>query len=99
MEIPEDVLLAEAALPPLTAVTASPPPLEPLPELVAEAAKVLGGAKNPVILAGGGALRSGAYAELRELAEALRAPVVSTFGGKGVFAWDHPLSARSWLED
>lgn len=99
VEIPQDVLLAPAALPPLSAVPAAPAPLEPLPDLVAEAAKLLAAARNPVILAGGGALRSSAHDELRALAEALRAPVVSTFGGKGVFGWDHELSARSWLED
>ncbi|GAB3375334.1 thiamine pyrophosphate-binding protein [Amycolatopsis echigonensis] len=99
VEIPQDVLLATANLPRLTSVTAAPAPLEPLPELVAEAAKLLDAAKNPVILAGGGALRSGAHDGLRRLAETLRAPVVSTFGGKGVFAWDHELSAQSWMED
>ncbi len=99
VEIPQDVLLAETILPQLTTVTAAGAPLEPLPELVAEAAKLLDAAKNPVILAGGGALRSGAHEELRQLAETLRAPVVSTFGGKGVFAWDHELSAQSWMED
>ncbi|MFI5608232.1 thiamine pyrophosphate-binding protein [Amycolatopsis sp. NPDC051903] len=99
VEIPQDVLLAPATLPPLSVVPASPAPPEPLPELVAEAAKLLAAARKPVILAGGGALRAGAHNELRALAEALRAPVVSTFGGKGVFGWDHELSARSWLED
>ncbi|MYW94863.1 thiamine pyrophosphate-binding protein [Amycolatopsis rubida] len=99
VEVPQDVLLAPANLPQLTSVTAAPAPLEPLPELVAAAAKLLAAAKNPVILAGGGALRSGAQDELRLLAETLRAPVVSTFGGKGVFAWDHELSAQSWMED
>jgi acetolactate synthase-1/2/3 large subunit len=99
VEIPQDVLLGPAGIPPITSVTATPPPLEPLPELVSAAADLLGAASNPVILAGGGALRSGAHAELTALAEALRAPVVSTFGGKGVFGWDHELSGRSWLED
>jgi acetolactate synthase-1/2/3 large subunit len=37
--------------------------------------------------------------ELRALAERLDAPVASTFGGKGAFPWEHPLSLRSWLED
>jgi acetolactate synthase-1/2/3 large subunit len=99
VEIPQDVLLAPTILPSITSVSASPAPLVPLPELIAEAAKLLGAAKNPVILAGGGALRAGAQAELRALAEAVRAPVLSTFGGKGVFGWNHPLSAQSWLED
>lgn len=99
VEIPQDVLLGPAGVPPITSVSATPPPLEPLPELVTAAAELLGTASNPVILAGGGALRSGAQAELKALAEALRAPVISTFGGKGVFGWDHELSGRSWLED
>ncbi|MFJ9778428.1 thiamine pyrophosphate-binding protein [Amycolatopsis sp. NPDC101161] len=99
VEIPQDVLLGPAGVPPITSVSAAPPLLEPLPELVTAAADLLGAAANPVILAGGGALRSGAHAELTALAEALRAPVISTFGGKGVFGWDHELSGRSWLED
>ncbi|MEV7555112.1 thiamine pyrophosphate-binding protein [Amycolatopsis sp. NPDC089917] len=99
VEIPQDVLLARTDLPRITSVTAQPAPLAPLPELVTEAANLLGAAKNPVILAGGGTLRSGARAELKALAEALRAPVLSTFGGKGVFGWDHELSGQSWLED
>jgi acetolactate synthase-1/2/3 large subunit len=99
VEIPQDVLLGPAGIPPITSVSATPPALEPLPELVTAAADLLGAASNPVILAGGGALRSGAHAELLALAEALRAPVISTFGGKGVFGWDHELSGRSWLED
>ncbi|WP_409493259.1 thiamine pyrophosphate-binding protein [Amycolatopsis sp. cmx-11-12] len=99
VEIPQDILLARTDLPRITSVTARPAPLAPLPELITEAANLLGAAKKPVILAGGGALRSGARAELKALAEALRAPVLSTFGGKGVFGWDHELSGQSWLED
>ncbi|RSN35218.1 acetolactate synthase [Amycolatopsis sp. WAC 04169] len=99
VEIPQDILLAPADLPRITSATARPAPLAPLPELVTEAANLLGAAENPVILAGGGALRSGAHAELKALAEALRAPVLSTFGGKGAFGWDHELSGQSWLED
>ncbi|RSM36521.1 thiamine pyrophosphate-binding protein [Amycolatopsis balhimycina DSM 5908] len=99
VEIPQDVLLGPAGLPPITSVAAAPPVLAPLPELVTAAADLLAAASDPVILAGGGALRSGAHAELLALAEALRAPVISTFGGKGVFPWDHELSGRSWLED
>ncbi|MDI5982768.1 thiamine pyrophosphate-binding protein, partial [Amycolatopsis magusensis] len=99
VEIPQDVLLAPASLPPITSVTATPKPLAPLPELIDEAARLLGAAENPVLLAGGGVVRSGAQAELRALAELVRAPVLSSFGGKGSFAWDHPLSGQSWLED
>ncbi|WP_199431723.1 thiamine pyrophosphate-binding protein [Qaidamihabitans albus] len=101
VEIPQDVLLGPAGLPPITSVVTSPaaPPLAPLPEPAAAAAVELAAARNPVILAGGGVLRSGARRELLALAESLRAPVLSTFGGKGAFPWEHPLSGQSWLED
>ncbi|MCI2420003.1 thiamine pyrophosphate-binding protein [Saccharopolyspora sp. K220] len=99
VEIPQDVLLAPAELPPITAINAAPASLAPLPELVDEAARLLAGAESPVILAGGGVARAAAAGQLLELAEALRAPVVSTFGAKGVFPWEHPLSGQSWLED
>lgn len=97
VEIPQDVLLGPASVPPVTSISWSARELHPREELVAEAVRLLDGASRPVILAGGGALR--ASDELLELAEKLRAPVVTTFGGKGNFPWDHPLSAQSWLED
>ncbi|KPC81817.1 acetolactate synthase, partial [Streptomyces sp. NRRL WC-3753] len=59
----------------------------------------LGRAERPVIIAGGGVVRADAAGKLTALAERLQAPVVTTFGGKGAFAWDHPLSLRSWMED
>lgn len=99
VEIPQDVLLADTGVPPVTALRAVPRPLEPRAELITEAARLLSGARRPVILAGGGVVRSGASAELLALAERLDAPVVSTFGGKGAFPWEHPLSLRSWIED
>ncbi len=97
VEIPQDVLLGPASVPPVTSVSWSARELYPRAELVAEAVRLLDGASRPVILAGGGAVR--ACDELLELAEKLRAPVVTTFGGKGNFPWKHPLSAQSWLED
>ncbi|GAA4768998.1 thiamine pyrophosphate-binding protein [Streptomyces sanyensis] len=99
VEIPQDVLLAETILPQVTAPDATPGPLPPRPELTAVAADLLTHARRPVIVAGGGVVRSDASGKLRALAEKLDAPVVTTFGGKGAFPWDHPLSLRSWLED
>ncbi|MFF5567190.1 thiamine pyrophosphate-binding protein [Streptomyces sp. NPDC012623] len=99
VEIPQDVLLAETSLPPVTAMDATPRDLRPRPELTAVAAHALSHAGRPVIIAGGGVVRSDAAGKLRALAEKLDAPVVTTFGGKGAFPWDHPLSLRSWLED
>lgn len=99
LEIPQDVLLAEADVPPVTELSAKPRELLPRPELIAAAASRLTEARRPVILAGGGVVRAGAEAELLALAERLRAPVATTFGGKGAFPWEHPLSLQSWLED
>ncbi|MEU9096487.1 thiamine pyrophosphate-binding protein [Streptomyces sp. NPDC048361] len=99
VEIPEDVLLAETALPVVTAMDAFPEDLLPRPELTAVAAELLANAARPAIIAGGGVVRADAAGKLRALAERLDAPVVTTFGGKGAFPWEHPLSLQSWLED
>jgi acetolactate synthase-1/2/3 large subunit len=99
VEIPQDVLTAPAALPVVTAVDATPEDLPPRPELTAVAADLLSRAARPAIVAGGGVVRADAAKKLRQLAERLSAPVVTTFGGKGAFPWNHPLSLQSWLED
>ena len=99
VEIPQDVLLAPTALPVVTAMDATPHEVVPRPELTAVAAHLLSGAARPAIIAGGGVVRSDASGKLLALAEKLNAPVVTTFGGKGAFPWEHPLSLQSWLED
>ncbi|MEU1179381.1 thiamine pyrophosphate-binding protein [Streptomyces sp. NPDC005820] len=99
VEIPQDVLLAETAIPVVTGVDAFPEDLPPRPELTAVAADLLSRAERPAIIAGGGVVRADASGKLRQLAERLAAPVVTTFGGKGAFPWTHPLSLQSWLED
>ncbi|MDH2391670.1 thiamine pyrophosphate-binding protein [Streptomyces sp. HNM0663] len=99
VEIPQDVLLAPTALPVVTAVDATPHDIVPRPELTAVAADLLSTAERPAVIAGGGVVRADASGKLRALAEKLNAPVVTTFGGKGAFPWEHPLSLQSWLED
>ena len=99
VEIPQDVLRAETALPVVSALDATPREVYPRPELTLVAAHLLSHAERPAIIAGGGVVRSDAAGKLRALAEKIDAPVVTTFGGKGAFPWEHPLSLRSWLED
>jgi acetolactate synthase-1/2/3 large subunit len=61
------------------------------PELIQQAARMLVAAERPLIHPGGGALRAGAWDEVRELAEHLSAPVTTSQGARGVLPEDHPL--------
>ncbi|MBO7936433.1 thiamine pyrophosphate-binding protein [Streptomyces sp. S9] len=99
VEIPQDVLAAPTSIPVVTGGDAFPDELPPRPELTAVAAHLLSHAARPAIIAGGGVVRSDASGKLRRLAEVLKAPVVTTPGGKGAFPWTHPLSLQSWMED
>lgn len=59
---------------------------------VDEALRLLAAARRVVLFAGGGS--SGAAAAVRELAERLGSPVLTTGSGRGVVPEDHPLSLR-----
>src|SRR4051794_26766407 len=58
---------------------------------VRRAAAVLRAARQPMIVAGGGVLYSGAANALRRFAETHGIPVAETQAGKSALAWDHPL--------
>ena len=64
----------------------------PDPAAVRAAVALLLKAARPVIVAGGGAAISGAWAELTELAELLSIPVGTSINGQGSIQVDHPLS-------
>ncbi|MCC6224617.1 MAG: thiamine pyrophosphate-binding protein [Thermoleophilia bacterium] len=99
VEVPWDVLKDDAGVT-VGSLDGAPAPLAP-PDSAAlgEAASVLAAAERPAIWAGGGVLAAGAWEELRELAERLRAPVATTFMGKGALPEDHPLAAGSACSD
>ncbi len=100
VEIPVDFLTAEAELSPVEELSAAPGAAPvPADSLLADAARILDEARNPVIWAGGGVIRSAAWDELRAVAERLQAPVATTFMGKGAFPEDHPLFAGSACYD
>ncbi|TDJ53722.1 MAG: thiamine pyrophosphate-binding protein [Gemmatimonadetes bacterium] len=63
--------------------------IHPPDDALAKAVDLLGGAKRPVIIVGHGARFN--MPAVVELAEALNAPVVTTFKGKGLIADNHPL--------
>ncbi|MGE0224063.1 MAG: thiamine pyrophosphate-dependent enzyme [Acetobacteraceae bacterium] len=62
------------------------------PDLLARAAKMLGEAKNPLIIVGGGAQH--ASAEVTALAEMLQAPVIAHRMGHGIVDRRNPLSVN-----
>jgi acetolactate synthase-1/2/3 large subunit len=94
VEVPMDVQAASAdvALHELSARLPTGRPY-PDPAAIEEAARLLSGARRPVIAVGGGAISAGATPELITLAEALRSPVVVTWQGKSGFPEDHELFA------
>ena len=93
VEIPPDVLASSAD------IDFIEPELYPYPapssDLIRQAAELLAGAKRPFIWCGGGLHQSGAWEELRQLAEQLNAPVMTTAEGKASLPDSHPLSLGS----
>jgi acetolactate synthase-1/2/3 large subunit len=61
------------------------------PKKIKEAAELILASERPVIYAGGGILKARAAEALRELAELLDLPVVTTLMARGAFPDDHPL--------
>ena len=58
---------------------------------IKEAATLISKARKPLLYVGGGVLSSNAAKELKELAELMQLPVVTTLMGKGAFPEDHHL--------
>src|ERR1700737_2532020 len=88
LEMPLDIMALETEIglrDPEPALPAPPPD----GELIAQAAKLLAAAKQPLIYVGSGAMDAGA--EVLALAERLQAPVTTYTGGKGI------VSDRSYL--
>ncbi len=64
------------------------------PDLLEQAAQVLGQAERPLICVGGGALSAQAWDEIAELARLIEAPVLMTNNGRGVIS-DRDYHAQS----
>src|SRR3954452_19994932 len=67
------------------------PPAKVNGRQIAEAAKAILAAKQPIFYVGGGVLNGEATEELRTLVELTGIPVVTTLMGKGAFPDSHPL--------
>ena len=94
LDIPKDVQTGEAEMtfPDEFKIRGYHPWSDPDMVNSEKAIDMLLNAEKPVILAGGGAIISSAFAELQAIAELLMIPVVTTFKGKGAFPENHPLS-------
>lgn len=101
LEIPPDILATRGDFAPHAPLDPAPAP-EPDAGAIAEAARLIAGARAPLIVAGGGAL--GASAAVRRLAELIQAPVCAYRMGRGTLDERHPLSLnlpgghRYWKE-
>jgi acetolactate synthase-1/2/3 large subunit len=96
LEVPTSMFSADAGTEPVIADEAFrsvPGPLPgPPPAAVSAIVDALSSARRPVLLAGTGALLSGAWKEVTALAERLNLPVATSAGGKGAIAENHRLS-------
>jgi acetolactate synthase-1/2/3 large subunit len=90
IELPINVMLADAGHLTVPENVLRLAPAEPGYEEIIWAADLLNGAKAPLILAGGGAKWSAQ--EIAGLAEKLDAPVVMTTNGRGILPPGHPLA-------
>jgi acetolactate synthase I/II/III large subunit len=100
VEVPFDVLNAPAGDHPVGRLDADPGPRAvPSAADLDRAAALLAAAQRPLIVAGGGVVRSGATMELLELAARLDAPVATTYTGKGGFPERHALALGSAWDD
>ena len=93
VDIPKDVQQEEAEFeyPDKIDLPGYKPNLEGHGAQIKRAAKVIAESKRPVILAGHGVIFSGAYDEVRELAEKAQIPVITTLLGISSFPDDHVL--------
>jgi acetolactate synthase-1/2/3 large subunit len=92
VDIPKDVLQERTTFrwPPELKLPGYPPTTRPHGEQIRQAARMIAGAHRPVLYVGGGVIKAGASAELRELAELTGAPVVTTLMARGAFPDSHP---------
>lgn len=90
--IPTDLLSAQAAPVPTAPLAATDCAVVLDTALLDDAARRLSTAQHPLIWAGGGALRAAAGAMIGALAQALAAPVITTYGSRGLLGGDHPCA-------
>src|SRR5881409_1808078 len=91
VDLPKDILQAAGsfAWPPVLDLPGYHPTTKPHAKQIREAARLIAGAKRPVLYVGGGVLKARAATELRALAELTGIPVVTTLMARGAFPDSH----------
>jgi acetolactate synthase-1/2/3 large subunit len=96
IDVPKDVGLEEFDYIPVEPGSIRLPGYRPTvkgnPRQINQAVHLLAQAERPLMYVGGGAISSGAHAEIQELAEHFNIPVTTTLMGLGAFDEQHPLS-------
>ena len=92
IETPIDVLDEDFGNKPIVYTPPRRSAAQPDPKDIGEALDALLGAKAPVIVAGQGVFYAQAWDELKELAELLQIPVMTTLNAKSAFPENHPLA-------
>ncbi|MGR6914981.1 acetolactate synthase large subunit [[Actinomadura] parvosata] len=92
VDISKDALQAETTFswPPTMQLPGYRPVTRPHSKQIREAAKLIAESKRPVLYVGGGVHKARASAELLQLAELTKIPVVTTLMARGTFPDSHP---------
>jgi len=94
VDIPRDVCTAEFEYNEVSEVDipSYKPTVKGHLQQIKKAAELIANAEKPVLYVGGGAIASGAWVEVRQLAELTDMPVTTTLKGLGAFPETHALS-------
>lgn len=96
IDVPKDVAFEEFDYVPVEPGTVKlrgyRPTVKGNPKQINAAIQLIQESRRPLLYVGGGAIASGAYTEIQELAELFNIPVTTTLMGIGAFDEHHPLS-------
>lgn len=94
IDLPRDVLTESADFdyPDHVDLPSYKPTMEGHGQMIKRAAQLIAESQRPLLMVGHGAIISGAFAEVREMAEKAQIPVITTLLGIGSFSGEHILS-------
>jgi acetolactate synthase-1/2/3 large subunit len=96
IDFPKDMGILECDYEPINPGSVNMPGYRPTvkgnPRQINQALQFIRESTKPLMYVGGGAIASGAHAEIQEFAEHFKIPVTTTLMGKGAFDEHHPLS-------